>query len=65
MGFGLGYLFNFKHDADFQHERLSVAYRFVNLGSVSLGTRGPQYPYALYLGKVTSETIYLNITHIF
>lgn len=72
-GLGLGYDFNFndintfgsrKSDA-FQHERVKVGYRWVDLGSASLDTRGSTYPYSLALGTLTTQELYLNFTHFF
>ena len=70
-GLGLGYDFNFdqydfdKTTASFQHERLKTGYRWVNLGSASTGTRGASYPYALDLGTVTTQELYVSFTHFF
>jgi hypothetical protein len=65
-GVGVGYAFNIgQQDDHFQHERLSIGYRFVNLGSVSFGTRGTEYPYTLSLGTLQTQDFYLGFTHFF
>lgn len=65
-GFGVGYAFNVEgNDSAFKHERISVGYRYVNLGNTSFGTRGAEYPYALRTGSLTSNDVYLTYTHLF
>jgi len=56
-GFGLGY--------DYCQERFAIGYRYVNLGQISSGTRGSEYPYALKTGLFTTNDIYLSYTHLF
>jgi hypothetical protein len=65
-GLGVGYAFNFlSNSASFKHERMSVGYRYVNLGNASFGTRGSIYPYKLNLGQLRSNDVYVSFTHIF
>jgi opacity protein-like surface antigen len=65
-GLGVGYAFNISGiKTDFQHERISVGYRYVNLGNASFGTRGSTYPYKLNLGRLSSNDLYLSYTHLF
>lgn len=65
-GFGCGYAFNLGNQSSaVQHERLSLAYRFVNLGDTSFDARSAAYPYALHTGRLKTQDIYLNFTHIF
>jgi opacity protein-like surface antigen len=66
IGLGIGYSFNFdRHVADYQHERISLGYRYVNLGNTSFGTRGTVYPYSLDIGRLISNEAYLTYTHLF
>lgn len=67
LGGGVGYSFNFGSAAKdaFQHDRLLLGYRFVNLGNVNFGTRGAAYPYALSFGKAKTNDIYLGLAHLF
>lgn len=66
LGFGLSSGFNFPNvKADFWHERISLGYRYENLGETSFGTRGAVYPYELKTGRLTTNNIYLNYTHLF
>lgn len=46
-------------------DRLALGYRYANLGKVSFGRREPAYPYALRLGQLSSNEIYLSYTHVF
>ncbi len=65
-GLGVGYAFNFDRGAaDYQHERIALGYRYVNLGDNSFGTRGAVYPYSLDTGRLTSNEAYLTYTHLF
>lgn len=66
VGLGVGYAFNFDHiAADYQHERISLGYRYANLGDTSFGTRGAVYPYSLNTGRLSSNEAYLIYTHLF
>ncbi|MDR3477445.1 MAG: hypothetical protein P4M14_05370 [Gammaproteobacteria bacterium] len=65
-GVGVGYAFNFNQSAsEFQHERISLGYRYVSLGNVSFSGRGSVYPYKLNLGRISSNDVYLSYTHLF
>jgi opacity protein-like surface antigen len=65
-GLGLGYEFNFLKDmCVFKHERISLGYRYVNLGNASFGIRGTAYPYKLNLGNLSNNDIYVAYTHLF
>jgi opacity protein-like surface antigen len=57
-GLGLSMLFHVQ-------ERISLGYRYVNLGSNSFGTRGADYPYALNTGVLTANEVYLSYTYLF
>lgn len=66
VGVGLGYSFNFKSNTDsVLHNSITLEYRYVDLGSNSFNTRGSYYPYSLNLGDLTTQEIFLNVTHIF
>lgn len=66
VGVGLGYGFNFAAPASaFKQERVSLGYRYANLGTASFKTRGQVYPYPLNFGKIQSNEIYLSYTHLF
>ena len=66
VGLGIGYEFNFYQDAaELQHERISLGYRYVNLGDTNFDTRGSAYPYKLKLGNLSSQDIYLAFNHLF
>lgn len=66
IGLGVGYAFNFARSrSGYQHERISLGYRYVNLGNASFGTRGAVYPYRLSMGRLTTNEIYLIYTHLF
>jgi hypothetical protein len=65
-GLGVGYAFNFNQNvSDFQHERISLGYRYVNLGNVTFNSRGSVYPYKLNLGRLSTNDLYLTYTHLF
>lgn len=65
-GLGIGYAFNFKrYVSDYSHERISLGYRYVNLGDTSFGTRGAVYPHNLDIGRITSNEVYINYMHLF
>lgn len=66
LGFGLSTGFNFSNvNDDFWHERISIGYRYANLGETSFDTRGSAYPHELHVGRFTTNDIYLNFTHLF
>jgi hypothetical protein len=66
IGFGLGYAFNFPNClSDYQHERISLGYRYANLGNTSFATRGDVYPYSLDTGRLSTNELYFNYTHLF
>lgn len=66
IGCGVSTSFNVANShSDFLHERISVGYRYVNLGSTSFGTRGPQYPFKLNPGLLQTNEIYFGYTHLF
>jgi hypothetical protein len=46
-------------------ERIAIGYRYVDLGSVTFGTRGPSYPFALNLRNLQANEGYLSYIHIF
>lgn len=65
-GLGIGYAFSFfPHTCDFKSERISVGYRYENLGNNSFGTRGSVYPYALKVGRLQTNDVYMTYTHLF
>lgn len=68
IGFGIGYNFKFYNnlcdDCDLP-ERISIGYRYANLGSASFGDRGVNYPYSLNTGNFYANEIYINYTHLF
>lgn len=67
IGVGIGYLFNFTQNnaCGFQHERVSLGYRYANLGNLSSGIRNEDYPFKLELGSLRTNSIYLAYTHLF
>ncbi|MHB1222304.1 MAG: outer membrane protein [Gammaproteobacteria bacterium] len=66
VGLGVGYAFNFKKCiSDYQHERILLGYRYVNLGNASFGTRGVVYPYRLDMDRLTTNEVYLTYIHLF
>lgn len=66
LGFGLSTAFNFNRcQTEFLQERISVGYRYVNLGETSFGTRGTAYPHALHTGRLTMNDVYLSYVHLF
>ena len=60
LGLGVGYAWG-----NYQQERISLGYRYVNLGNTTFGTRGDVYPYRLDTGRLTSNEVYLTLTHLF
>lgn len=66
LGLGVSYAFNLTSGIlDYQHERISLGYRYANLGNASFGTRGVDYPHNLDIGRLTSNEVYLSYTHLF
>ncbi|GEM_PF-2803125 len=63
-GFGVGFAFD-SNAAEIRRERISLGYRFVNLGDASYGTRGSAYPYPFKTGKLKTQEIYLIYTWLF
>ncbi len=65
-GLGVSAAFNFAGSvSDFPKERISVGYRYVNLGTTAFGTRGSVYPYQLNTGLFKTNDLYLSYTHLF
>lgn len=65
-GFGIFYSYNFASEEGFyKHERVSLGYRYVDLGNVSSDIRSNAYPYKLNFGKLVSNEVYLSFTHLF
>lgn len=65
-GVGVSARFNFKKsESDCPRERISVGYHYAYLGSTSFGTRGPDYPYPLKTGSLTTNDLYVGYTHLF
>lgn len=64
IGFGISYLFNFGDNfSPLQSERLSLGYRYVQLGKVEFATRQSSYPYKLDTGTFRANEAYLLYTH--
>ena len=65
-GLGIGYAFNFSEpDCEYKHERVSIGYRYIDLGNASFEGRGAVYPYSLDMHKLTANEFYLTYTHLF
>lgn len=65
-GFGIGYAFGSgSWKGDFNHERISVGYRYVSLGDAEFETRGDVYPYGIDIGDLSANEIYLSYIHLF
>lgn len=64
-GIGISTDFNWGNCADFQRERISVGYHYVNSGRTSFGTRGSSYPYPLHTGTLSSNDVYFSYIHLF
>ena len=65
VGVGIGKSFNFSsQNTDFQN-RISVGYRYANLGRTSFGTRGALYPYSLNTGTLATNDLFLSYAHLF
>jgi len=60
LGFGIGTLFGHH-----KTENIALGFRYLDLGSVSFGTRGSSYPYRLHLGRLMTKEVYLRYTHSF
>lgn len=66
LGFGVGYGFNLPNTASsVKNERLSLGYRYVNLGHAGFGTRSADYPFHLNAGHIWANEFYLGFTHFF
>lgn len=66
IGIGVAYAFNFPHyEASSPKERISLTYRYVNLGDNSFGTRGSDYPFKLDTDNLKSTEIFVTFTHLF
>lgn len=66
LGFGVAYGFDVKPCfTNYQHERISLLYRYASLGSAAFGTRGAVYPYRLDMGQLTSNELSFSYTHLF
>jgi opacity protein-like surface antigen len=55
-GFGAAYAFK-------NQDRIALEYRYVYLGNTSFGSRGAVYPYALNIGQLNTNDIFLTFTH--
>lgn len=65
-GLGVSTAFNFGcSQSPFLQERISLGYRFVNMGKTSFKTRGSSYPYQLNTGLLSTNDVYLSYTHLF
>lgn len=47
------------------HGRLNAGYRYVNAGKTSFGTRGPDYPWRLNTGTLSTNDLYLAYIWLF
>lgn len=66
IGCGLGKVFSFKKaQSDEASDKISVGYRYANLGHTTFGTRGLLYPYPLNIGSLQNNEVYLSYTHLF
>ena len=66
IGLGASHDFQFPQSkSDFPSERISLGYRYVDLGTASFGGRNAAYPYALNTGTLTSNDVYIAYTHLF
>ena len=59
LGAGISCPFN----AD--QSRLSIAYRYVDLGKAHFNSRADNLPYQLDVGKIKAHEVYLSYTHLF
>jgi opacity protein-like surface antigen len=65
-GIGVSFAFNYANPAaDFLQDRISIGYRYVNMGQTSFGTRGVEYPHSLNTGSLQTNDIYISYTHLF
>ena len=65
-GIGISTAFNYaNHASDFLPDRISIGYRYANLGQTSFATRGASYPYKLNTGSLTTNDVYISYTHLF
>lgn len=66
LGFGLSSHFKFLGSKrDIGLDRVSLGYRYVNLGTSRFGSRAVSYPYNLAIGTLATNEVYLGYTHIF
>lgn len=68
LGVGISYSFStYRHTKadDYKSERISLGYRYANLGNAEFGTRGATYPYPLDIGSLKTNEIYFSYTHLF
>ncbi|MEI8055393.1 MAG: hypothetical protein WCH10_05295, partial [bacterium] len=61
--FGLGIACPLNAD----HDRLSIAYRYINSGNAFFDARNPSenHPYKLEVGKIKTNEIYFSYVHLF
>lgn len=65
-GFGLSTAFHVGHaNTDYQPERITLGYRYVDAGKSSFGIRNDIYPFALNTGSLKVNEIYIGYTHLF
>lgn len=65
FGAGIHYQWHCSSEQSASYERISLGYRYVNVGDTSFGTRGMNYPYVLSLGNLYANEVYLAYTHLF
>ena len=67
FGGGLGYAFNLfsSPENSTNRERLSMGYRFVNLGKAALNIRDNTYAYPLDFGTLKAQEWYCRFTYLF
>lgn len=65
-GFGVSTTFNYTSPSSaYKPDRISIGYRYANLGQTSFATRGATYPYKLNTGLLQSNDVYISYTHLF
>ncbi|MBI2787017.1 MAG: outer membrane beta-barrel protein [Legionella longbeachae] len=66
VGFGVSTAINLSSTkSNFEKDRISIGYRYINLGQTTFGTRGPEYPFKLNTGLLQTNEIYVGYTHLF